>query len=304
MPDSSLETIAKVGEADTTRALPRRSHHPEREVCGSERAGGGGVPAARRNRWSRPLLILGLVLLVGGALALYLTTGRYVSEEDAYVQVVSASISAQISSQVIGIAIRSNAPVKEDDLLFKIDAEPYRITLADAEAQLGIARDRAHTLIETYTLARGRSMRRELATLMQALDTTIANVALPYMQGGLSATKGTVQLMCNIGASIGISLMSYPLVRTSAIIQAGLVEHITPYRQLIRDHAQHFGLTTIQGRTALTQLVSALAEAVAFIDNFKLMMFVSLLAIPLVMLVQRPPRSPGKEAPSRALAEA
>jgi DHA2 family multidrug resistance protein len=27
-----------------------------------------------------------------------------------------------------------------------------------------------------------------LATLMQALDTTIANVALPYMQGSVSAT--------------------------------------------------------------------------------------------------------------------
>lgn len=150
-----------------------------------------------------PLLILGLVLLVGGALALYLMTGRYVSEEDAYVQAVSASISAQISSQVIGIAIRSNAPVKKDDLLFKIDPEPYRITLANAEAQPGSARDQARTLIETYTLARGRSMRRELATLMQALDTTIADVALPYMQGSLSATKGTVQLMRNIGASIG-----------------------------------------------------------------------------------------------------
>ena len=28
-----------------------------------------------------------------------------------------------------------------------------------------------------------------LATIMQALDTTIANVALPYMQGSLSATR-------------------------------------------------------------------------------------------------------------------
>src|SRR5271170_875817 len=28
-----------------------------------------------------------------------------------------------------------------------------------------------------------------LATLMQALDTTIANVALPYMQGSVSATQ-------------------------------------------------------------------------------------------------------------------
>src|SRR5260370_7744217 len=31
-----------------------------------------------------------------------------------------------------------------------------------------------------------------LATLMQALDTTIANVALPYMQGSLSATSDQI----------------------------------------------------------------------------------------------------------------
>ena len=31
-----------------------------------------------------------------------------------------------------------------------------------------------------------------LATIMQALDTTIANVALPYMQGSLSATLDQV----------------------------------------------------------------------------------------------------------------
>ena len=33
-----------------------------------------------------------------------------------------------------------------------------------------------------------------LATIMQALDTTIANVALPYMQGSLSATRRPDQL--------------------------------------------------------------------------------------------------------------
>src|SRR3546814_11390766 len=31
-----------------------------------------------------------------------------------------------------------------------------------------------------------------LATIMQALDTTIANVALPYMQGSLSATQDQI----------------------------------------------------------------------------------------------------------------
>jgi DHA2 family multidrug resistance protein len=99
-------------------------------------------------------------------------------------------------------------------------------------------------------------------------------------------------------------MMGYLLVRNSAVTQAGLVEHVTPFRQVIRDHAQQLGLAIPSGRAALAQLVTAQAEAVAFVDNFKLMMFVSLLAIPLVMLVQRPRRPPGKEGQAGTLAEA
>src|SRR3982074_1020806 len=113
-------------------------------------------------------------------------------------------------------------------------------------------------------------------------------------------TQGTglFNLMRNIGASIGISMMSYLLVRNSAITQAALVEHITPYRQVVRDYAHHLSLATFGGRAALAQIVTAQAEAVAFIDNFKLMMFVSFLAIPLVVLVRSPRRPPGNEGPA------
>ena len=119
-------------------------------------------------------------------------------------------------------------------------------------------------------------------------------------------TQGTglFNLMRNIGASIGISIMSYLLVRNSAITQAALVEHVTPYRQVVRDHAHQLSLATFSGRAVLAQTVTAQAEAVAFIDNFKLMMFVSLLAIPLVLLVQRPHRSPGKEGTAASPATA
>jgi membrane fusion protein (multidrug efflux system) len=88
--------------------------------------------------------------LIVGALGLYLATGRYVTEEDAYIQVVNVSVSPQVAGQVVSIAARSNTPVKKSDALFNIDPEPYRIALANAEAQLGIARDQVHTLIETY----------------------------------------------------------------------------------------------------------------------------------------------------------
>jgi DHA2 family multidrug resistance protein len=114
-------------------------------------------------------------------------------------------------------------------------------------------------------------------------------------------TQGTglYNLMRNIGASIGISMMSYLLVRNSAITQAALVEHITPYRQIVRDYAHLLNLASLSGRAALAATATAQAEAVAFIDNFKLMMLVSFLAIPLMFLVQRPRWAAGGTAPAQ-----
>jgi membrane fusion protein, multidrug efflux system len=103
-----------------------------------------------RRRWRRPLLIMGPVTLVIGALGLYLATGRYVSGEDAYLQAVSASISPQVVGQIVSIAAKSNTQPSKDAPLFNLDPEPYRFALANAQTQLGIARDQAHTLIETY----------------------------------------------------------------------------------------------------------------------------------------------------------
>jgi DHA2 family multidrug resistance protein len=85
-------------------------------------------------------------------------------------------------------------------------------------------------------------------------------------------------------------MMSYLLVRNSGTAQCTLVEHVTPYRQVVRDYAHELNLATLSGRAALYQIVSAQAEAIALVDNFKLVMFVSLLAIPLVILVQHPRR--------------
>jgi hypothetical protein len=61
---------------------------------------------------------------------------------------------------------------------------------------------------------------------------------------------------------------------------------LTPYLESLPD-------------AALAQTMTVQAQAIAFIDNFKLMMFVSFLAIPLVILVQRPRRPLGNAGPIR-----
>jgi membrane fusion protein (multidrug efflux system) len=151
MRDSGLDTISDAAEPSIARRTPSHSPQTDRENPDStDSPGNRSASAAPRSRWRRPLLILGPVALVVGALVFYFATGRYVTEEDAYVQAVNVSISPQVAGQVVAIAARSNTPVKKADPLFNTDPEPYRIALANAEAQLGVARDQAHTLIETY----------------------------------------------------------------------------------------------------------------------------------------------------------
>src|ERR1700704_4866340 len=121
MMESGLETISRAAEPSTARAMPNHSPQVDPENSDStDRPGDRGAQAAPQSRWRRPLLMLGLVALVVGALGLYLATGRYVTEEDAYVQVVNVSISPQVAGQVVSIAARSNTPVKKSDALFNI----------------------------------------------------------------------------------------------------------------------------------------------------------------------------------------
>jgi membrane fusion protein, multidrug efflux system len=151
MTDSGLKTRSDAGEPSFTRTTSRHSPQLDREnPRAADPPDEQKAPGALHSRWRRPLLIAGPVALIVGALGLYLTTGRYVTEEDAYVQAVNVSISPQVAGQVVAIAAKSNTAVKKDDPLFNIDPEPYRIALANAEAQLGIARDQVRNLIETY----------------------------------------------------------------------------------------------------------------------------------------------------------
>src|SRR5215469_427389 len=71
-----------------------------------------------RRRLRLPLLLAGplLVLLIGGYL--YLTGGRYVSTDDAYVMAARVSVAPQVAGQVVEVAVHDNQPVKKGDVLF------------------------------------------------------------------------------------------------------------------------------------------------------------------------------------------
>lgn len=101
----------------------------------------------KRRRWLRPLLLFGVPLLIAAIAGyVYLTSGRYTSTDNAYVQRDMVSVSPDVTGRIVAANVRENQRVRKGDALFTIDPEPYRIALAQADADLATARVNVATM--------------------------------------------------------------------------------------------------------------------------------------------------------------
>ena len=82
------------------------------------------------------------------------------------------------------------------------------------------------------------------------------------------------------------------LVRNTQIVHSGLAEHITPYSAALRSLALS-GAGSSARLASLDRVVSAQAAMVAYLDDFKLMMLVTICVVPLVFLMRRPRQGGG-----------
>ena len=107
-------------------------------------------PRPLRQRLRLPLMIAGPVLVVLVAGYWYLTGGRYVSTDNAYIQAARVAISTDISGRVVEIDVNDNEHVKRGQVLFRLDPRPFRIAVDEAKAQLATVRYQIHALKATY----------------------------------------------------------------------------------------------------------------------------------------------------------
>ena len=96
---------------------------------------------------SRGKLISAAIIGVAIALSLYAArmARTHPSSTDASIDADVVHIAAAVGGRIITIAVRENARVAKGDLLFQIDPLPYRLALAQAQADL----DLAAALLET-----------------------------------------------------------------------------------------------------------------------------------------------------------
>ncbi|MFB9266779.1 HlyD family secretion protein [Bradyrhizobium erythrophlei] len=100
----------------------------------------------RRYRRVLLLVVLPLVAAVAG-IVFYLNGGRYVTTDDAYVGAQKVLITPDISGKISKVVVREGQQVKDGDVLFEIDAEPFQLALDQAKASL----EQAKTSYENLT---------------------------------------------------------------------------------------------------------------------------------------------------------
>ena len=114
----------------------------------------------RRYRRTLLLVVLPLVALIGG-IVFYLSGGRYVTTDDAYVGAQKVLITPDISGKIEKVVVHEGQQVKEGDVLFEIDPIPFRLAELQARATL----DQAHTTYDN--LKANLKIYDQMADLMQ-----------------------------------------------------------------------------------------------------------------------------------------
>jgi len=91
------------------------------------------------------LVVLPLAAVIGGV-AFYLSGGRYVTTDDAYVGAQKVLITPDISGKIEKVVVREGQRVNDGDVLFEIDPVPFRLALQQAQANLATAKTNYDTL--------------------------------------------------------------------------------------------------------------------------------------------------------------
>jgi membrane fusion protein (multidrug efflux system) len=104
---------------------------------------------------TRRLVRLALLVAVPLVAALagsywYVHGGRQVETDNAYVKADVLPVSAEVSGQVVEVAVRNDQPVAAAALLFRIDPIPFEIAVSRARAQMDVVRTDVQSLRAEY----------------------------------------------------------------------------------------------------------------------------------------------------------
>jgi membrane fusion protein (multidrug efflux system) len=131
------------------------------------------APQSARRRWVRWVSFALLPIVLTAAGHWYVTGGRVMSTDNAYVEADKVCISTDVSGIVKEIDVRNNQQVEAGEVLFRLDDLPFQLALERAEAQVGIVRNDLNVLKANYG-----DMQAQISRPSMTSDIMIANLAV------------------------------------------------------------------------------------------------------------------------------
>lgn len=103
-------------------------------------AGNTAPTAPARKPWVRWAIMLAVPLaLAAGAWAYWQSLAGQVSTDNAYLKQDMVSVSAEVGGRIVAVMVADGAEVAAGDVLFRIDPEPFRLQIAQANAAIASA---------------------------------------------------------------------------------------------------------------------------------------------------------------------
>ena len=129
----------------------------------SSRPSSGGRGAVPASWFGYSLFALGAVVLVVGGLWYWLSGGRYVESDDAYVQGNVLTVSTDVSGIVDLIPVKDGEHVKAGQVLFRLDPLKFQLAVDEAQANLGQTKLNLESLKAEYVQAQRQVAAQEAA---------------------------------------------------------------------------------------------------------------------------------------------
>jgi membrane fusion protein (multidrug efflux system) len=125
MADPVLKFPNEAKDAPSGRPSKKLAAEPRRRL----------LAGLRRYRRFLLLVVLPIAVAITG-FVFYLNGGRYVGTDDAYVGAQKVLITPDISGKIDKVVVKEGQRVKQGDVLFEIDPQPFQFALDQAKAQL------------------------------------------------------------------------------------------------------------------------------------------------------------------------
>jgi membrane fusion protein (multidrug efflux system) len=168
--DSALDDPSDAQSGQTVAFTPARTPGPQPAPAAAPPPA-PMVVKTRRPGSRRFILLVAIPLLaLAAGFAWWLTGGRYVTTDNAYVGADKSLITPQVTGAIVAIHVVEGQKVKVGDPLFDIDPKPYEIALALAKGRLESAKVAFANLKASYVSNRDQIKMGEDAVKVRQTD--------------------------------------------------------------------------------------------------------------------------------------